>query len=143
MFLCSIDRPAYVRAVYKPPPAIPCRCLLSSWCRVQLNQRHFCAPLYYCAKCEFYAIIHCYIAQIQARILCILYNPAVFMLQALICSLVAYISSAICMPVCYSSGFSISGSSSTALCFSAICWAVCCGMPCCGATCTGAVSTMP
>lgn len=45
--------------------------------------------------------------------------------------------------LCYNSGFSISGSSSAALCLSAICCAVWCGMPSCCAVCTGAVSAIP
>lgn len=44
---------------------------------------------------------------------------------------------------CYNSGFSISGSSSAALCLSAICCAVWCGMPSCCTVCIGAVSAMP
>lgn len=44
---------------------------------------------------------------------------------------------------CYNSGFSISGSSSAALCLSAICCAVWCGMPSCCTVCTGAVSAIP
>lgn len=44
---------------------------------------------------------------------------------------------------CYNSGFSISGSSSAALCLSAICCAVCCGMSCCCPAGIGAVSAIP
>jgi len=126
--------------LYTPPPRYPCRTLtfnsLRQWSRMKYIADN-CQNITSIRKTTVFDI---HIAQFKTVYMYILHNFANYPYFLAVCPSLMYISGLL---FCYSSGFSISGSSSAALCLSAICCAVWCGIPSCCAVCTGAVSAMP